>query len=234
MSLIKEQSVLSVEEPPRLQDYQLEKWLASAHRSQSVHLTSSEKYSWTQRVQYAVGHAVNRYYSAEPKFRIHTNTGELVDYRWPQRFDGFDSEKKYWELKDRVTANLNTFFQNNPYTENRPILLYEQLHTHVAELGLDLSMIAQVAWQYPKTLGIHLQKFVVEDNPQVLDGYRHVARVFCRQAFGADPAKLEVFQVLEGKSTELSLHDIPYEQSLDYLRLAYQSIEERNGYTLSS
>ncbi|MCQ4085725.1 hypothetical protein [Saccharibacillus sp. JS10] len=234
MSSSKEQYTFQVEEPPRLQDYQLEKWLASAHLSPSLESLRSEKYSWTQRVQYAVGHAVNRYYSAEPKFRIHTNSGELVDYRWPQRLDGFDSEKKYWELKDQVIVNLNTFFQNNPYTEDRPILLYEQLHTHVAELGLDLSMIAQVAWQCPKTLGIHLQKFVVEDKPQVLDGYRHVARVFCRHAFGADPIKLEVFHVLEGKITELSLGDISYEQSLDYLKLAYQSIEESNGYTLSS
>ncbi|WP_172196480.1 hypothetical protein [Saccharibacillus qingshengii] len=232
------------EQPGLLEDHRLERWLASArnpdlsraaqgkrpHR-ESPHgavgsASADGAYSWTQRVQYAVGHAVNRYYAAEPEFRQHADSGELVDYRWPRRISYFDSEKSYWALKDQVIRSLASFFAANGYEGKRPVLLYEQFETYVPELALNLSMIFQVAWQRGNGDGLHLQKFVVEYDPQVLDGYRHAARVFCRHAFGMDPSVIEVYTVLGGERIELTLEDVPYEKSLDYLKLAYSGMEE--------
>ncbi len=218
----------SAEETPLLQDHQLERWLSSAKQPDTTR-KSDGGYHWTQRVQYAVGHAVNRYYSAQPELRSHADAGELVDYRWPRRIAYFDSEKSYWELKDRVARHLESFFASNGYEGQRPIMLYEQFETHIAELGMNLSMIFQAAWQSENGEGIHLQKFVVHVDPEVLDGYRHAARVFCRHAFGTDPVKIEVYSVLDGERIHLSLDDVPYEKSLDYLRLAHSGIEEANG-----
>ncbi len=216
-------------ETPLLQDYRLERWLASARYAESARGACSSHggdYHWTERVQYAVGHAVNRYYSADPAMRRHADAGELVDYRWPRRISYFDSEQSYWQLKDQVARSLQTYFASDGYDGQRPVMLYEAFETRVGELGLDLSMIVQTAWQGEDGQGLHLQKFVVEYDPAVLDGYRHAARVFCRCAFGADPAKIEAYHVLTGERIDLSLDDIPYERSLDYLKLAYGSMKQ--------
>lgn len=228
MSSTRELPTPSAEETPLLQDYRLERWLSSAKHPDTTR-KSDGGYTWTQRVQYAVGHAVNRYYSAEPELRGHADAGELVDYRWPRRMAYFDSEKRYWELKDRVTRHLESFFVSNGYKGQRPIMLYERFDTHIPELGIDLSMIFQAAWQSEDGAGIHLQKFAVDPDPEVLDGYRHAARVFCRRAFGTDPAKIEVYSVLDGERIHLPLDGVPYEKSLDYLRLAHSGMEETNG-----
>ncbi|CAM4327631.1 hypothetical protein [Saccharibacillus endophyticus] len=228
MRSMRELPTPSAEETPLLQDHRLERWLSSARQSDTTR-KSDGGYHWTQRVQYAVGHAVNRYYSVEPELRRHADTGELVDYRWPRRISYFDSEKSYWELKDRVARHLKSFFISDGYEGHRPVMLYEQFETHVPDLGIDLSMIFQVVWQSEDGQGIHLQKFAVDDDPEVLDGYRHAARVFCRHAFGTDPAKIEVCSVLDGERICLSLDDVPYEKSLDYLRLAHSGMEETNS-----
>ncbi|NGZ74330.1 hypothetical protein [Saccharibacillus alkalitolerans] len=220
------------EETGLLHDYKLERWLSSSRRPQPVRrapsLSAGGQYDWAQRVQYAVGHAVNRYYSAEPELRGHADAGELVDYRWPRRMADFESEKSYWELKDSSARHLQSFFVSNGYEGERPVMLYERFETRVPELEIDMSMIFQVAWQGKGEAGLHLQKFVVERDSRVLEGYRHAARVFCRQAFGADPAKIEVYQVLRGERIELSLNGVSYEQSIDYLRLAYAGMEEES------
>ncbi|OWR31542.1 hypothetical protein CDO73_07405 [Saccharibacillus sp. O23] len=216
-------------EAPLLRDYRLERWLASARYADSARGTCSSHggdYHWTERVQYAVGHAVNRYYSADPAMRRHADAGELVDYRWPRRIAYFDSEQSYWQLKDQVARNLHAFFASDGYEGQRPVMLYETFETRIEELGIDLSMIVQAAWQGTDEQGLHLQKFVVEYDPAVLDGYRHAARVFCRCAFGADPAKIEAYHVLSGEYIDLSLDDIPYENSLDYLKLAYSGMKQ--------
>ncbi|GGO03978.1 hypothetical protein [Saccharibacillus kuerlensis] len=211
-----------------LKDYRLESWLASGRYPQREirsNRGTREDYHWTQRVQYAVGHAVNRFYSIQPEFRSQADTAELVDYRWPRKISYFDSEKSYWELKDRVTDHLASFFASNGYEGQRPVMLYEQFETEVTDLGIDLSMVFQAVWQNENLTGLHLQKFVVDYDPEVLDGYRHAARVFCREAFGSDPETIEIYKVLSGERIELDLKGIPYEKSLDYLRLAYGSME---------
>lgn len=216
-------------EAPLLHDYRLERWLASAKYGDSERAARSSdagSYHWTERVQYAVGHAVNRYYAADPSLRCYADAGELVDYRWPRRIAYFDSEQSYWQLKDQVARNLHAFFASDGYDGQRPAMLYETFETRVEELGIDLSMIVQAAWQGEDGQGLHLQKFVVEYDPAVLDGYRHAARVFCRCAFGADPAKIEAYHVLTGERIGLSLDGIPYERSLDYLKLAYSGMRQ--------
>ncbi|MDO3413061.1 hypothetical protein QWJ34_25085 [Saccharibacillus sp. CPCC 101409] len=239
------------EESRLLEDFRLERWLASA-RSEgrrygaadtgfedwtangasarsgagTGHLSAGSGYHWTQRAQYAVGHAINRYYAAEPRFRVHADIGELVDYRWPRRIEDFDSEESYWAIKDRIAANLASFFASNEYESERPVVLYEQFAVRVPELEMDLSMIFQLAWQGKDGEGLHLQKFVVEYDPDVLEGYRHAARVFCYRAFGAEPSRIEVYTVLGGERILLEAAEGSYEDSLDYLRLAYSGMEE--------
>ncbi|OWA37195.1 hypothetical protein B9G55_03765 [Saccharibacillus sp. O16] len=214
---------------PLLEDHRLEHWLASARFAQEGRPSLSAKpgeYHWTQRVQYAVGHAVNRYYSVAPELRKHANAGELVDYRWPRRIAYFDSEASYWQLKDMTARHLHTFFTTNGYSGERPVLLYERLETEVPELGMNLSMIFQLAWQDRHGEGLHLQKFIVDHDPKVLEGYRHAARVFSQHAFGTEPGRIEVYNVLTGERTELPVDEGSYEESLDYLRLAYSGMEE--------
>ncbi len=228
MNVVRHQPPRTAERPGLLEDHRLERWLASTRREPAGRPPQrrQEPYHWTQRVQYAVGHAVNRYYEAAPTFRKHADAGELVDYRWPRRIAYFDSEESYWTLKDRVTQHLRSFFEENGHEGQRPVLLYEKFEVHVPGLELDLSMIFQLAWQGQGGAGLHLQRFVVDNDPRVLEGYRHAARVFCRQAFGAEPSKIEAYAVLSGERIGLDAAGDTYEDSLDYLRLAYGGMHE--------
>jgi hypothetical protein len=147
----------------QLADYELEKWLRSLKLDssgpagacgQTYNQTYSQSYgptgggsciSWQQRVQYAVGHAINDYFTLLPAVRLHTPIQVLLNRRWPRNQRDFPDPLFYWQVYHRMVSEL-TFITGTRIYEY-PLALYENWGTHVAGLDLHLSIIFQAVWQ---------------------------------------------------------------------------------------
>lgn len=220
-------------EPPVLHDYKLEEWLRQTYGGQKPASPSSQP-TWKQRVLYAIGHAINAYYSLSPDMREVSNIGKLVDFRWPRRPIGFESEAHYWEVKDTVIAHLGTLLAEHQHSPH-PVMLYEQQKVIVPELGAELSLIFQAAWQTPWATAqpdvvpfghksLIVQKFFWEHEPHLEEAFIHLSTVFCQTAFGSMPERIEIFNISAGTVS----HHIPsaeqYGRSIDYLELLRHAV----------
>lgn len=220
---------------PVLQDYKLEEWLRMTYRNQdqpvSTRKASRNQTSpihWKQRVQFAIGHAINRYYSMSPELRGISDIGQLVDFRWPKRISYFDHEQQYWQVKDLVTNNIRKLLAANEYAPY-PMMLYEQHQTLVPELQTDLSVIFQVAWQVSEPTAqpddssghksLIVQKFIVDDDPYTAEAFIHLSSVFCQSAFGRLPERIDIFSIMEGTVQRHYPSPEKVSASLDYLHL---------------
>ncbi|WP_458122057.1 hypothetical protein [Paenibacillus sp. Z6-24] len=226
-----------------LRDYQLEDWLRKTytietHTVGSSRRTAQQKPGWKQRVQYAVGHAVNRYYSLDPELREVANIGQLLDYRWPRQLQSFESERHYWDIKDLMIRRLTELLPPN-HPAAYPVMLYEQHQVMVPELGAELSLIFQAAWQMPWTTAqpdaessghksLIVQKFFLEHEPQLEEAFIHLSSVFCQSAFGALPEQIELFNMIEGTVKRYVPHADQYTASIDYLHLLRHAVPGGN------
>lgn len=181
---------------------------------------------WRQQVQYAVGHTLNDFYSLRPEVRRETPVQFLLERRWPPKGDAFPSLLHYWDIKTAVADELMTIVSVNHLAET-PVKLYEQWFVPVPELGLDLSMIFQLAWNAEKPgRGLRIQKFMVSGQEDVITGFRHMANVFSTRAYGVPPETIEVYSLMDGRKACFDGAAFSYEASLDYIRLLSVFLEQ--------
>lgn len=207
-------------------DYELEEWI----RTGCLPAVSgaSHALTWQHRVLYAVGHAVNDFFSLEPYIRQHTPIQALLNRRWPKNKDDFGSPLRYWEIYNRIVAELTRFSASR--ISESPILIYEQLDTSVPELGADLSMIFQAVWLQPQAAGgVKLQKFLAEDNAELTRAFLHMANVFWHSAYGHPPDEVEIFVLLTGRTHTYTKDMLNRQRSLDYVRLLNETVEQQKG-----
>ncbi|WP_046226661.1 hypothetical protein [Paenibacillus dauci] len=230
-----------------IRDYQLEDWLRRTYtaeiRAERTPRRTQQKPDWKQRAQYAVGHAINRYYSLQPELREIAHMGELLDYRWPRRSQSFESEQHYWDLKDLLTQRLTEMLPSNQ-SDAYPVMLYEQHQVMVPELGTELSLILQAAWQVPWTTAqpdaessghksLIVQKFFLEHEPQLEEAFIHLSSVFCKAAFGVLPERIELFNIMEGTIRQHVPRADQYRASIDYLHLLRHAVPGGNRFCTS-
>lgn len=206
-----------------LNDYQLEEMLWSEKSWNRIRKEekASEKYVWRHRVQYAVSHAVNEYYTLSPEVRREVPISYLLEKRWPRQISDFDSADQYWHVKSKVTSELiRAVSQRAEYLY--PTLLFEELTIFVPELQMDLSVIFQTAWQLDtcSKAQLTIHKYMVSFHSEVIRAYQQLATVFCAHAFGKLPYCIEVDCLMEGKKVTYMPDEDDYLLALDYIKLA--------------
>lgn len=84
-----------------LEDYRLEEMLRSPHRFIRPEPEAEQRspLQWRHRVQYAVSHAVNAFYSLDPEVRKEVPVQYLLEKWWPRKATGFESVLHYWDVK---------------------------------------------------------------------------------------------------------------------------------------
>ncbi|KAA9006316.1 hypothetical protein F4V43_04965 [Paenibacillus spiritus] len=182
---------------------------------------------WRKQTQYAAGHTLNDYYSLTPEVRRQTPVLFLLERRWPSKgTGGFRSLMQEWEVKNAVSDSLIRIVSSNHVGEV-PFMLYEQWHVPVPELGIELSVIFQLAWhsQMPGR-SLSIQKFMAGCTQEVALGFMHMANVFCRISYGLPPESVEIYNLLEGRSDRHDCGAVPLQESLDYLRLLAPLMEQ--------
>lgn len=210
-----------------LEDYKLEEMLRSPHRFIRPESEAAERspLQWRHRVQYAVSHAVNAFYSMDPEVRKEVPVQYLLEKWWPKKAAGFESILHYWDVKNKVIDELSLAIAMNDDLKH-PMILFEQWKTEIPALSMHLSMIFQTAWQPEGWDTLLLQKFMVVHDPNVVEAFQHMASVFCWEAFGKLPGMIEIYCLLEGRKIRF----IPGRQSLirsmDYIRLVRDSIPQ--------
>lgn len=215
---------------PLLHDYQLEEmWRTPQPIRQSQRKRGREGWNWRQRVQYAIGHALNEYFGMEVEVRREVPVQYVLEKWWPKQSNSFESLFHYWDVKNKVSGELSKICAlNNDLLV--PVMLYEQFCTAVPELEVDISLIIQAAWQQSEQAdSLLIQKYMVDYNPNVISTFQHLTNVFCYYAFGALPQLIEVYCLLEGKKVRFLPGLASLQQSLDYVRLLKDSREDMHG-----
>ncbi len=202
-------------------DYELEAWIRSSILSPALNLNS--KMTWQERVQYSVGHAINDFFSLDPYVRMHTPIQVMLNRRWPRSKESFRSSLHYWEIYNRVVSTLTHLA--SAYLNESPMIMYEQLETNVREFDLDLSVIFHTVWQQTQGHGFKIQKFLVEDHPELVRAFLHLANVFWNSAYGCPPDEVEIVLLLSGDRYTYTKEMPDLQQSLDYVYLLYETVE---------
>lgn len=197
-----------------LTDYQLESWIRSS--SQEGRSDRSDDPDWKQLTQYAAYHAINDWYSLPVQSRTFERLTKQFERRWTNKFRKFQSKAFYMDVKAMVLAHLHEALTSENAVE-WPIMLFESSDVWVEELDLGLSMIFQVMENTQDSFVIH--KYMMEDNEAAAQLFGHMTVVFCHKAFGRLPERLQLFNMLNGKSYRIELEEMDVTKSMDYLRL---------------
>lgn len=206
-------------------DYELETWIRSYKMvSAGTGRGQSQRITWQQRVQYAVGHAINDYFTLPPAVRLHTPIQVLLNRRWPRNQSDFPDPLLYWQVYNQVVGQLTLITGMMIY--DYPVALYENWSTEATGLDMQLSLIVQAVWQErgdPQQMKV--QKFLVEDDEEMVDAFVHMANVFWHSAFGRPPAEIEVHALLEDRRYSFTGETLNLSKSVDYVNLLVEAWE---------
>ncbi|WP_178023568.1 hypothetical protein [uncultured Paenibacillus sp.] len=212
-------------------DYELEEWLrclmakSTGQAGAGGQTGGGPRVPWQQRVQYAVGHAINDYFTLLPAVRLNTPIQVLLNRRWPRNQSDFPDALFYWQVYNRMVSELTLITGTRIY--EYPIALYEKWGTRTAGLDLHLSVIFQTVWQERGNPDrVTVQKFLVEENESVTQAFVHMVNVFWHSAFGRPPGDIEVFTLLESRRQVVPGETLDLQESLDYVGLLQEAWED--------
>ncbi|MCM3783928.1 hypothetical protein M3231_13185 [Neobacillus mesonae] len=206
-----------------LNDYKLEEMLwseRSLNRLKNLALGKPQVLEWRHRVQYAVSHTINDFYSLSAEVRREVPIQYLLEKRWPRHAVGFESSDHYWNMKARISDELVRLLTQLTELE-LPVLLFEEHKAYISDIHMDLSVIFQVAWQPDEmnTTGLYIQKYIVNYHDEVIRAYQNMMVVFCYHAFGCIPERIEVNCLLDRRKITLIPDEQKYREALDYVKL---------------
>ncbi|WP_157261253.1 hypothetical protein [Paenibacillus wynnii] len=203
----------------RLHDYRVEHILLDRTYFSGRSPSATGLPRWRQQVQYAVGHTLNDFYSLHPDVRRETPIQFLLERRWPPKGASFSSLMNYWDIKTRIADELMRIASIN-HLQDIPVKLYEQWFVLVPELKIELSIIFQLAWKSQlRGRSLHVQKFMVTADEEVISGFFHMVNVFCHYAYGEPPEQVEIYSLMDGRRHTFDGNSIELAKSLDYVRL---------------
>lgn len=206
-------------------DYELEGWIRSYKLTAGNGRGCRHRMTWQQRVQYAVGHVINDYFTLPPAVRLQTPVQVLLNRRWSRELGGFSDLTHYRKVYNLILENLTLVTGMMIY--DYPVALYENWSTVITELEMELSLIVQAVWQERgNSMQMKVQKFLVEDDPEVVDAFVHLVNVFWHSAFGCPPGEIEVYALLEGRRYSFTGESLILSKSEDYLSLLVDAWEK--------
>lgn len=202
----------------RIVDYELEGWINSYSAVEESPRRGEAKLTWQQRVQYAVGHTINDYYTLIPAVRLRTPIQVLLNRRWPRNQHDFPDPVFYWQVYNRVVDQLALITGMMIY--DYPVALYENWTMRSDALGMQISIIFQALWQdRGDPTRVTVQKFLLEDNEELVKAFTHLTNVFWHGAFGRPPGIIEVYTLLDERKHDIAGESLDLQASLDYVRL---------------
>jgi hypothetical protein len=175
--------------------------------------------SWRQLVQYSASYIVNDYFSLPPEQRSAGAIERSAYHRWSNRAYKFESADHYKHMRAQTVSNLTRFLQEG--RDLVPMVLFESFRRYIPSVESDVSFIVQMLHrtgggsQSPYVI----HKYLVDDDPGVIIGFRHLAVLFCSEAFGALPGRIEVFGVLSGNRYVFRPGPEEVAKAADYIRL---------------
>ncbi|MBP1992451.1 hypothetical protein [Paenibacillus eucommiae] len=213
-----------------IEDYKLEELLRCPyrfHKQKEQEDQAASDVNWRQLVQYAVSHTIKDYYTLPASQRKSLNVADLVNRHWSNRGYKFESREHFWEIKRKVISHLSNTLTSQQHEEN-PMVLFEKWDTYVSRLDLQMSLIFQAIFGHPNASNsaYTVQKFIVDNDDEVITAFQHMAAVFCFSAFARLPEKIEVFTILDGKKRTFYPDEHTIEASMDYMRLIRDFLPE--------
>ncbi|MDP4096553.1 hypothetical protein OIN60_07205 [Paenibacillus sp. P96] len=212
---------------PVLYDYQIESmWNSRQLQQPQGGVRRKPGRHWRERVQHAVSHALNEYYSTPYDVRCEIPVQYMLEKWWPKQHTGFESCSHYWDVKNKVTGGICKIGAANQQL-HEPAILFEQFQIPAAELNMELSVIIQAAWmmgQYSDSLLI--QKYMVSYDPHLITAHMHFINAFSHYAFGYIPEMIEFYCLLEGRKVSYVNNPSSLGRSIDYVTLLRGSMEE--------
>lgn len=182
---------------------------------------------WMRAVQNTVNQVIQAYYRLPVERRSGIRILELIGRYWRVDAKLFESEYHYHEVLLKTTDHLMQYLLND-HRADPPVFLFEELHAFIKELDLSLQLNLHVVHWTPNSLNI--KKYVVSDNPYVLDAFKHIISVFCHRGMLSFPEKIAVINLLNGSQKTVEIEQ-DLQKSLDYLRLTKTSLQ-KNGFIL--
>lgn len=184
--------------------------------------------SWQQLVQYSVCHMVNDYYSLPPEQRSEYAIERSADRRWTNKTYKFDSADHYWQVRYRAVSALKQLLHGKQDGGIRPLIVFESYRTYIPAVQADVSFIVQVLYRSDDRQGSPyvIRKYLVDDDPDVIAGFRHLAVLFCNDAFEELPGRIEVFGVLSGSKYVFRPQADEVAKAADYIRLLREYAHE--------
>lgn len=221
-----------------IEDYKLEELLrcpsrylkrkADEEAGAGVGAMLGTEVSWQQLVQYSVCHMVNDYYSLPPEHRSEYSIERSADRRWTNRTYKFDSADHYWQVRYRAVSALKQLLHGELDGTIRPLIVFESYRTHIEAVQAEISFIVQVLYRpddRPDSPYV-IRKYLVDDDPDVIAGFRHLAVLFCSEAFEELPGRIEVFGVLSGSKHVFRPQADEVAKAADYIRLLREYARE--------
>ncbi|GAA3409885.1 hypothetical protein ACFFNY_31180 [Paenibacillus hodogayensis] len=206
-----------------IEDYRLEELLRCPFRMPArkteLSARTAADIGWRQIVQYSASHIVNDYFSSLPEYRTQRMIRHSADRRWSNKAYKFESPDHYWFIRSRTIDNLIRFLEEG--RDIVPIVLFESFRCHIPAVAADVSFIVQMLHRPGDDPAepFVLQKYVVDDDPAVIAGFRHLAVLFCSEAFGALPGRIELFGVLSGNRYVFRPQPEDLAKAADYVSL---------------
>lgn len=175
--------------------------------------------TWRQLVQYSASYIVNDYFSLPPEQRSAEAIGKSAHRRWSNRAYKFESADHYHHIRNETVSNMTRFLSAD--RDIVPLVLFESFRRYIPSVDSDISFIAQMLYrtgsgnEFPYVI----RKYLVDDDPGVIAGFRHLAVLFGSEAFGSLPGRIEVFGVLSGNRYVFRPQPEEIAKAADYIRL---------------
>lgn len=219
-----------------IEDYKLEELLRCPYRfiKRESGRRQLAEVNWRQLVQYTVSHVINDFYSMPLEGRTSETVTKLTERWWTTQTHKFENAAYYWEVKEQVSRHLIAFLTGGEGTTDaldstgQPIIQFEQHRTFVKELHTELTQIFQIVVEDANgSYGDYkVLKFVVDEDDDVIQTFQHMTAVFCENAFGRLPTRIDVLSVLTGKRHTFHPSKETMHQSVDFMRLVQSFLPE--------
>ncbi|TMV45149.1 hypothetical protein FE783_30290 [Paenibacillus mesophilus] len=205
-----------------IEDYKLEELLRRPFRNNEPgadYPGLCTDITWRQIVQYSASHIVNDYFSLTPEQRSAEAIDKSAHRRWSNRAYKFESADHYHYIRNVTVSNVTRFLSED--RDIVPLVLFESFRRHIPSVNSDISFITQVLYRTGsgKESPYVIQKYLVDDDPGVIAGFRHIAVLFGSEAFGSLPGRIEVFGVLSGNRYVFRPQPEEIAKAADYIRL---------------
>ncbi|GAB2722865.1 hypothetical protein ACFQWB_04020 [Paenibacillus thermoaerophilus] len=214
-----------------LEDYKLEEWISRSGETRCAACAGkageSASCARNRILQYAVNQAVSDFYALPPKMRSYAKAEQLARCRWDLHMAGREGSvssgrNAAGSPRTRVAENLAAFLTDGEPEDAYPMVLFEQHRAFVDELNVEMTMIVH-ALDVTAAGGYRMRKFAVDERPEVIHAYRHLATAFCFFAFGKIPEIIEALGVLSGRRYTFVPDMTSLDPAVDFIRILRDS-----------